>query len=110
VELVILLSIVMLIVGFFLQGGRGVTLIAAGVALASLAGLELSAREHFAGYKSHSTVLAGAVTVAALAVGFFLLGLSGGANLVLGAAVFVISFYVLREAFKRRSGGYGFRA
>ena len=34
-------------------------MIAAGVALASLAGLELSIREHLAGYRSHSTVLAG---------------------------------------------------
>ena len=43
------------------------------MALGSLAGLELSVREHFAGYKSHSTVLAGTVAVVAAALGYFLL-------------------------------------
>ena len=49
VELIVLLALVMLILGFFVQGDRGITLIAAGVALGSLAGLELAIREHFAG-------------------------------------------------------------
>src|SRR5919198_6307735 len=41
VELVVLLSLVLLVAGFFLQGARGVTMIIAGVTLGSLAGLEL---------------------------------------------------------------------
>jgi hypothetical protein len=111
VELVILVALVLLIAGFFKAGTQGVTLIGAGVALASLAGLELSIREHFAGYKSHTTVLAGFVTVIVAAVGFFLLpsGWSQAVALVVAALVFVVAFYLLREAFKRRSGGLGFR-
>jgi hypothetical protein len=110
VELVILLGLVLLVAGFFVQGTRGLTMIAAGVALASLAGLELSIREHLAGYRSHSTVLAGVATVVALAAGFFLLPTSLLViNLLIGALVFGGCFYALREVFKRRSGGLGFR-
>ena len=110
VELVILLGLILLIAGFFVQGGRGLTMIAAGVALASLAGLELSVREHLAGYRSHSTVLAGVATVMALAAGFFLLPTSLlVVNLLIGAVVFGICFYALREVFRRRSGGLSFR-
>jgi hypothetical protein len=107
---VILLGLGLLVTGFLVQGGRGATMIAAGVALASLAGLELSIREHLAGYRSHSTVLAGVVTVIALGVGYFLLPASLLAlNLLIGAVVFGVCFYALREVFKRRSGGLGFR-
>ena len=89
---------------------RGAVLIACGIALASLAGLELSVREHLAGFKSHSTVLAGALAVLALAAGYFLLPSSLLAvNLLIGAIVFGIAFYAFRELFKRRSGGLGFR-
>jgi hypothetical protein len=110
VELVILLGLILLVTGFFVQGGRGLTMIAAGVALASLAGLELSVREHLAGYRSHSTVLAGVATVLALAAGFFLLPTSLlVVNLLIGAVVFGICFYALREVFRRRSGGLSFR-
>jgi hypothetical protein len=110
VELVILLGLILLITGFFVQETRGAVLIACGLTLAALAGLELAVREHLAGYKSHSTVLAGAVTVPSLAAGWFLLpdSLRGG-NLLIGALVFGIAFYAFRELFKRRSGGLGFR-
>lgn len=106
-----LFAIVILTAGFFVQGTRGVTMIAAGLMLGMLAGLELSIREHFAGYKSHTTVLAGVAAVAVLALGFFLLphGWPQGINLVAAATVFAAAFYLFREAFKRRSGGVGFR-
>ena len=100
----------LLIVGFFVAGHRGAVMIACGVTLGSLAGLELSVREHFAGFQSHSTVLAGAVTVWCSALGFFLLPSSlFGLNLLIGALVFGIAFYAFREVFKRSSGGLGFR-
>lgn len=110
VELCVLLGLGLLIAGFVVQGARGATMIAAGVALASLAGLEVSIREHWAGYRSHSTLLAGVVTVPALAAAYFLLptGLLM-VNLLIGAVVFGVCFYALREVFKRRSGGFGFR-
>jgi hypothetical protein len=111
VELVVLLAIVLLVTGFLVQGTRGVTMIGAGIALGSLAGLELSIREHFAGYKSHSTVLAGAAAIVVLGLGFFLLpsGWPQGIGLAVGAVVFAAAFYRFREAFKRRSGGLGWR-
>jgi hypothetical protein len=85
-------------------------MIAAGVALASLAGLEVSIREHLAGYRSHSTVLAGLIAVLAVAVGYFVLPTNLFAvNILIGAVVFGVCFYALREVFKRRSGGFGFR-
>jgi hypothetical protein len=110
VELVILVGLILLVIGFVLQDTRGAIMIACGLTLAALAGLELSVREHLAGYKSHSTVLAGAVTLPALAAGWFLLpdDLRGG-NLLIGALVFGIALYAFRELFKRRSGGLGFR-
>ena len=55
----ILIGLVLLLVGFFVARRAGSMMIACGVTLASLAGLELSVREHLAGYRSHSTVLAG---------------------------------------------------
>jgi hypothetical protein len=110
VELVVLLALVLLIAGFFVQGARGATMIGAGIALGSLAGLELSIREHLAGYRSHSTVLAGAPAVLALGVGYIVLPTRlVGVNLLIGAVVFGVCFYAWREVFKRRSGGFGFR-
>jgi hypothetical protein len=107
----VLFAIVVLIAGFFVQGTRGVTMIAAGITLGMLAGLELSIREHVAGYKSHTPVLAGVVAVVVLGLGFFFLprGWPQAINLLAGAAVFATAFYLFREAFKRRSGGLGFR-
>jgi hypothetical protein len=110
VELIVLLAIVMLVLGFFIQGDRGITLIGAGIALGSLAGLELSIREHFAGYRSHTLVLAGAPAVLILGLGFFL---PAGAPRIAAFAASILVFlgggYLLREAFKRRSGGLGFK-
>jgi hypothetical protein len=108
VEIVILVALVLLLTGFFISGTRGTVMILAGVSLASLAGLELVLREHFAGYRSHSSVLAGSLAVVALGVGFWL---AWPPALQIGVAVvvFLVSFYLFREAFKRRSGGVGFR-
>jgi len=109
-ELTVLLSIVLVIGGLIVGGDQGVVMFAAGLALGSLAGLEVSIREHFAGYRSHSSLLAGAlavlaITAIALAAGKVLLPLL----LAAGLGVFGISFWVFREAFKRRSGGVSFR-
>jgi hypothetical protein len=110
IELIVLVGLVLLLVGFFVGEARGAVMIACGLTLASLAGLELSIREHWAGFRSHSTVLAGAVTLVALAAGYFLLPSSLFAlNLPIGAVVFGIAFYAFREVFKRKSGGLGFR-
>jgi hypothetical protein len=112
VELVVLLAIVILVAGFFVQGTQGIVMIGAGIALGALAGLELSIREHFAGYRSHSSVLAGFIAVVVMGAGFFLLPDGWQPSILgvlVGAAVFGAAFYAFREAFKRRSGGLGWR-
>jgi len=105
VELVILVGLVMLIAGFIVQGSRGVLMIGTGAVLCSLAGLELAIREHFAGYRSHSFLLAGAVGVAALAMlSYFASGLSPMLRLAGAGAAFAVVAWILVRAFRRRSG------
>jgi hypothetical protein len=110
-EVVVLLAIVLGIVGLIVWGEQGQIMLLAGFALGSLAGLELAAREHFAGYRSHSTLLAACAGVAAGAV--VVLAVPGPGprlpTLAVGLAVFALGFWLFREAFKRRSGGLGFR-
>lgn len=108
VELLVLLALGLLLGGFF--AGRG-AMIVAGLGIGSVAGLELSIREHFAGFRSHTTLLAGAPTLVAIAVTFFATR-HGGPRLLfvpVAALVFVTAFWLLRGAFMRRSGGVGFR-
>src|SRR3954471_24852796 len=108
VELCVLLGIILLVAGFIVRGQRGATMVIGGMALASLAGLELSIREHFAGFRSHTTLLAGAAGFAALALTFYLSG-DRALMLLSAAAVFLGAFLVFRQVFVRRSGGVGFR-
>ena len=108
-ELVILLGIVLILWGAA-RGSGGEEMLAAGLVIASLGGGELALREHMAGYRSHSSLLAGgaafiAVTIVALGLG----PVKVWVLVVLGAAVFTGTFYGMRELFKRRSGGLGFR-
>jgi Kef-type K+ transport system membrane component KefB len=97
----------MLVAGFFfVEGQRGRTLIVTGLALASLAGLELSIREHFAGYRSHSTLLAGVVAMATLLICAYLAKLTVGASLLVAAALGAGAFVLLARAFRARSGRF----
>jgi hypothetical protein len=112
VELVVLLALIMLPLSFVVGGTRGNVMLTAALALGSLAGLELSIREHFSGYRSHTTLLAGASAFASIAVVFFAGGrgdVSRALMLPVGGLVFLGAFWFFREAFKRRSGGLGFR-
>ena len=109
-ELAVLVSVLLLIGSFVVRGDQGVVMFAAGLLLGTLAGLEVSIREHFAGFRSHSTLLAGSaavvtITAIALAAGEVFVPIL----LAAGLAVFGIAFWSLREAFKRRSGGVSFR-
>jgi len=97
----------MLVIGFV---GTNPTAIGVGVVLGGLGGLEVSAREHFAGYRSHTTLLAGTVFVLVTGALFYLAKLILLICLVAGALAFAASFYALRRAFQRASGGLSFRA
>jgi hypothetical protein len=104
----VLLALIIGVAGFITGGNRGGVMLAAAAALGSLAGLEISIREHFAGYRSHTTLLAAAPGVLTLGALFFA-GAPRWAMLAAALFVFVTAYYLLRELFKRRSGGYGFR-
>lgn len=106
-ELTVLAGIVMLAIGAI---GGSPTAIGVGVVLAGLGGLEVSVREHLAGYRSHTTLLAGTVFVLVTGGLFYLAGLVLAVCLALGAAAFAVAFLALRRAFQRASGGLSFRA
>jgi hypothetical protein len=96
------------VAGFVTGGRKGGLLLATAAALGSLGGLEISIREHFAGYRSHTALLAAAPAVLTMGALFFARA-PQWSLLAAGAFVFVTAGYLLRELFKRRSGGYGFR-
>jgi hypothetical protein len=105
-ELVILGGIVALIFGIL---GQHPTAIGIGVALAGLGGMEVAVREHFAGYRSHSSLMAGAVFVFTVGGLFYLANQILAVCLGVGAVAFAIAFYLARRAFQRASGGLSFR-
>ncbi len=105
-ELAILAGIVSLAIGVI--GGHP-TAIGVGVALAGLGGMEVAIREHFAGYRSHTTLLAGTVFVFTVGGLFYLADQILAVALAVGAVAFAIAFYFARRAFQRASGGLSFR-
>lgn len=108
-ELVILVGIVLIVLGAA-RGSGGEEMLVAGLVIASLGGGELALREHMAGYRSHSSLLAGVAAFVAVSVVALGLGpVQVWVLFVLGIGVFGATFYAMRELFKRRSGGLGFR-
>ena len=105
-ELAILAGIVCLAIGIF---GSHETLIGVGVGLAAVGGMEVAIREHFAGYRSHTTLLAGFVFVVVVGVLFYAVGMVLAYALPIGAICFAVAFYLARRAFQRASGGLSFR-
>ena len=110
VELCVLIALVLIVLGFLSDGDRRTAMLAGGIALASLAGLELAVREHFAGYRSHTALLAGAAAVVVVVPLYFLTGLPQVVLLAVGVLVYSLGFYAFRRAFQARTGGIGFRA
>ena len=109
VELSVLIGLVLVVVGCFSLGDRrGGILILCGLGLGSLAGLDTVLREHFAGLKSHTTMLA-AVPAVLLAGVLFFARAPWIVLLAAVAAVFASGFMAFRGAFMRRSGGVSFR-
>ena len=95
--------------GLFVGGDRSIALLATGLALGSLGGLELSIREHFAGYRSHTAMLAGAAG-GRRARGAFLRRprpLPRPGRLAVGARGRRRRGLVLARAFRDRSGQLG---
>lgn len=109
VELCALVGIVLIVLGFLdLDSDRGRSLLVLGMLLASLAGLDTAVREHFAGFRSHSTLLAGLPAVLGAAAVFFTRA-PWIAVVGVGTAIFAGALVLFRNAFRRRSGGPTFR-
>lgn len=110
-ELLIFTGFVTAVVGFVVQSAG---LVLGGFAMIIISSLELALREHLAGYRSHSSLIAG---VGALVV-------AGGSSAILNLTdvrlpqwplllvavlVFAGAFRALRQVFKNRSGGLTYR-
>ena len=113
-ELVVLLALVLGVIGFIrFDTQTGKVMVGAAMVLGSLGGLEVSIREHFAGYRSHTTLLAASCGVLSMVLVSVIGGSSGiavlGVVVGVGIVVFVLAFAGLRQTFVRRSGGLGFR-
>jgi hypothetical protein len=98
-EIAIFAGIVALVV-WLIRGGTPV--LAVGLAVCALGVLEVTAREHFSGYRSHTTLLA-AIPAVAVAIGVLSLigeNRSRGPLLVLlGAPIYALLFWQLRKRF-----------
>ena len=103
VELCVLVGIVLLVLGALdLRSDRGKLLLVLGMALGSLGGLDTALREHLAGYRSHTTVIAAlpAVTVAAVA---YFAGVPWPVVVIAAAAAFAGMFWWMRRVYMRRA-------
>lgn len=108
-ELCIFVGIV-LIAAALLGGSQRALLIGFGLALILIATLELCLREHLAGYRSHSVLIA-ACSAVILALPLALLtGLSKTVLLAAAAIIFGLLWWLLRSLFRSRSGGMSWRA
>jgi hypothetical protein len=109
-ELVTLAGIVLMAWGLLGGGTAGNRRLTAGLAIASLAGLELAVREHVTGFRSHSALLAGATAILVMVVAGLGLRLNPlGLVLLAGLVAFAGAFWGLRRLFQSRSGGLSFR-
>src|SRR3954453_15542813 len=97
-ELTTLAGIVLLVVGF---ATRSFQIMAVGFALVALSAVELTTREHFAGFRSHSSLLA-LVACAVTAVILIALGTPRVVQFVVAAGVLATAFIALRRTFQRR--------
>ena len=83
-----------------LRSDRGKVMLVIGMALGSLGGLDTALREHLAGYRSHTTVIAALPAVTTAALLFF--ARAPWIVLILGAvAVFAVVFWWMRRVFMR---------
>jgi hypothetical protein len=105
-ELTVLAGLILLVLGLITGS---MTQLVIGLLLGSAGGLELSIREHFAGYRSHTTLLSGVVFVASTGVAYFLAGLVLWQALAIGVILLALSFWQLRRTFQHATGGLSYR-
>lgn len=102
VELCVLIGIVLIVLGLFRNDQtQGRVLLALGLSLGALGGLDTSVREHFAGFRSHTLVLSAFPAVAtAVVIGFARVPLVLVVPIMLG--VFLLAFVALRRVWERK--------
>ncbi|MCO5315307.1 MAG: hypothetical protein M9938_03970 [Solirubrobacterales bacterium] len=105
-QLVVLAGLILMVVGLFTSNPVRVLI---GLGLGSLGGLELAVREHFSGYRSHTTLLAGVGFAVTIGVTGYGMRLAAWICLLAGLAVFGAVAWLLRRRFMTASGGLGFR-
>jgi hypothetical protein len=108
-ELAIFISIILIALGFLTHDATRGILLGGGFLLVTLSAGELAVREHYAGYRSHSSLLAGICAIVA-AIPVWLLPVPQELVAIAGVLAFLGGLYGFRRAFMRRSGGVGFRA
>lgn len=106
VELAVLAGLVLIVLGLITGSPTQLLL---GLMIGSVGGLEISLREHFSGFRSHTTLLAVVGGVLVAGISFLGLGLAFWPSLVLGAAAFAALFLLLWKAFQRASGGLSYK-
>lgn len=97
-ELGILIGTIALAIGFFTGGGP---VLIVGIVVLGLAVLEVTGREHFSGYRSHTTLLAAVPAVALESAIVLVFGAPRQRALLIlfVAPVFAVLFWVLRRRF-----------
>jgi hypothetical protein len=96
-EIAIFAGAIALVVGWLNRSG--VTLVV-GVLVCALGVVEVTAREHFSGYRSHSTLLAGIVAIAVETVlGIVVAPHNRLLLLIIVVPVFAVAFKVFRDRF-----------
>jgi len=105
-ELTVLAGLILLVLGLITGS---MTQLVIGLLLGSAGGLELSIREHFAGYRSHTTLLAGVVFVTSTGIAYFLAELVLWQAVAIGLVLLGLSFWQLRRTFQIATGGLNYR-
>jgi hypothetical protein len=104
VELCVLAGLVLLVLGLLsFDSDRGKALLVSGMLLGSLGGLDTALREHFAGFRSHTTILAGLPAVALAAILYFAKA-PWPAVVAVAVLTFGAALWALGRAYARRVG------
>lgn len=109
-EICMFFGLVLLGVALIGGGGSRGLMLGFGLTLVTLATLELSLREHLAGFRSHSALLAGICAIAVTVPVALLLTPAKFVVLGIAAVVFFVALMVLRNVFRHRAGGMTWRA